>query len=312
MANDKTKIIVVAGPTAGGKTSLGIEIAKAVNGEIISADSMQVYKGMGIATAAPTLQEQAEVPHHLVEFLAQEESYSVSDFCAFAKEKIADISSRGKTPVIVGGTGLFIDSLVDNIQFTQAETDFELRDQLMQKSADELYEMLLEIDKEAARNIHKNNKSRVARAIEIYYTSGKTKSMQNEASRKGESPYEALYFVLAFENREVLYNRINSRVDKMLENGLLDEAQKVLENESSKTSAQAIGHKELKPYFSGEISLDAAIQNLKKETRHYAKRQITWFKRRENTHIIYMDCKQENPVLAAVDKSREFIYGKGQ
>lgn len=309
MADLKTKIIVVAGPTASGKTSLGIEIAKAVDGEIISADSMQVYQGMSIATAAPTESERAEVPHHLVEFLSRQENYSVSDFCRLAKEKIADISSRGKTPVIVGGTGLFIDSLVDNIKFTEAETDFELRNELMQKSADELYDTLLKIDKEAALKIHKNNKSRVARAIEIYYTAGKTKTMQNEDSKKEESPFETLYLVLAYKNRETLYDRINRRVDMMIESGLVPEAERVLAESGSKTSAQAIGHKELKPYLDGEITLDTAVDNLKKETRHYAKRQITWFKRRENAVMIYMD-SDENPVSSAVNKCREFIYGK--
>lgn len=309
MAELKTKIIVVAGPTASGKTSLGIEIAKAVDGEIISADSMQVYQGMSIATAAPTESERAEVPHHLVEFLSRQENYSVSDFCRLAKEKITDISSRGKMPVIVGGTGLFIDSLVDNIKFTEAETDFELRNELMQKSADELYDTLLKIDKEAALKIHKNNKSRVARAIEIYYTAGKTKTMQNEDSKKEESPFETLYLVLAYKNREILYDRINRRVDMMIKSGLIPEAERVLADSGSKTSAQAIGHKELKPYLDGEITLDTAVDNLKKETRHYAKRQITWFKRRENAEMIYMD-SDENPVSSAVNKCREFIYGK--
>lgn len=309
MADLKTKIIVVAGPTASGKTSLGIEIAKAVDGEIISADSMQVYQDMSIATASPTQKEQAQVPHHLVEFLSRQSSYSVSDFCRLAKEKISDISSRGKTPVIVGGTGLFIDSLVDNIKFTDAETDFELRNELMKKSADDLYDMLLKIDKEAALKIHKNNKSRVARAIEIYYTAGKTKTMQNEDSRKEESPFQTLYFVLAYKNRETLYDRINRRVDIMLDSGLLTEAEKVLAASDCKTSAQAIGHKELKPYFDGEITLDTAVDNLKKETRHYAKRQITWFKRRKDAEIIYMD-GDENPVSSAVCKCREFIYGE--
>ena len=214
MADLKTKIIVVAGPTASGKTSLGIEIAKAVDGEIISADSMQVYQGMSIA-----------------------------------------------------------------------------------------------IDKEAALKIHKNNKSRVARAIEIYYTAGKTKTMQNEDSRKEESPFETLYLVLAYKNREILYDRINRRVDMMIKSGLVPEAERVLAESGSKTSAQAIGHKELKPYLDGEITLDTAVDNLKKETRHYAKRQITWFKRRENAVMIYMD-GDENPVLSAVNKCREFIYGK--
>lgn len=309
MANDKTKIIVVAGPTASGKTALGIEIAKAVGGEIISADSMQVYRGMSIATASPTKDEQAQVPHHLVEFLTQEDSYSVSDFCDLAKEKIADIASRGKTPVIVGGTGLFIDSLVDNIKFTQAEMNFELRNELMQKSADELYDMLMKIDKESALEIHKNNKSRVARAIEIYYTAGKTKTAQNEDSKKEESPYETLYLVLAYKNRAVLYSRINRRVDIMIKNGLVAEAEKALENANSKTSAQAIGHKELKPYIYGVMPLEMAVDNLKKETRHYAKRQITWFKRRESAEVIYMD-GDDSPIQSAVNKCKDFIYGK--
>ena len=179
----------------------------------------------------------------------------------------------------------------------------------MQNTADELYATLLKIDKEAALKIHKNNKSRVARAIEIYYTAGKTKTMQNEDSRKEESPFETLYLVLAYKNREILYDRINRRVDMMIKSGLVPEAERVLAESGSKTSAQAIGHKELKPYLDGEITLDTAVDNLKKETRHYAKRQITWFKRRENAVMIYMD-GDENPVLSAVNKCREFIYGK--
>lgn len=310
MAENKTKIIVVAGPTASGKTGMGIEIAKAVNGEIISADSMQIYKGMSIATAAPTPFEQSEIPHHLVEEFEKNREYSVSLFCDMARELIKDIALRGKTPVIVGGTGLFIDSLVDNIHFTVADTDFELRNRLLKKDVNELYDLLLSVDKEAAVKIHKNNKSRVVRALEIYYSSGITKSEQNENSRLEESPYETLYFVLGYKDRSVLYNRINTRVDAMVKNGLVEEAKNALANEDLKTSAQAIGHKELKPFFSGEISLETAVDNLKKETRHYAKRQITWFKRRENAVFVEMDSKDINPVSAVVNKSREFVYGR--
>ncbi len=302
----KTKLIVVAGPTASGKTRLGIEIAKAVGGEIISADSMQVYKGMGIATAAPTESERAEVSHHLVEFLDRSESYSVSDFCSYAEKAVGDITGRHKVPVLVGGTGLFIDSFVDHIKFTQAETDFKLRERLMAKSADVLYDELLRIDPQAAENIHKNNKSRVARAVEIYYTSGKTKSMQNEHSRLEESPYDVLYFVLCYKNRELLYDRINRRVDIMVENGLTDEAAHCL-SEGGKTSAQAIGHKELAPYFKGEISFESAIEKLKQETRHYAKRQMTWFKRRKNAVWLFADDENTDAAAYAVDKSREFL-----
>lgn len=304
----KTKIIVVAGPTASGKTGLAVEIAKAVSGEVISADSMQVYKGMSIASAAPAQKEMQGVAHHLVEFLDQSENFSVSDFCRLAKEKISEISARGNVPVIAGGTGLFIDSLVDNINFTEAQTDFELRERLMQKDCDELYSMLLEVDKEAAEKIHKNNKKRVARALEIYYSSGSTKTAQDINSKKEESPYEALYFVIGFKSREVLYERINRRVDLMVEAGLVDEARENLSKEKA-TSAQAIGHKELQPYFSGEKSLGQALDDLKRETRRYAKRQITWFKRRENAVWLYADEEGADIVKAAVDKSREFLNG---
>lgn len=300
----KTKLIVVAGPTASGKTSLGIKIAKAVNGEIVSADSMQVYKDMRIATAAPMESERKEVPHHLVEFLERDELFSVSDFCKYAKGAVDDIVGRGKVPVLVGGTGLFINSFVDNIKFTETETDFKLREALMEKSVDELYDMLLEIDKAAAETIHKNNKTRVVRALEIYYSSGETKSAQNEKSRLEESPYDVLYFVIGFKDRAILYDRINRRVDLMAENGLVEEAKKCFAN-SGKTSAQAIGHKELIPYFNGEASLDEALDKLKQETRHYAKRQITWFKKRENAVWLYADAA--DIAEEAVNQSKEFI-----
>ena len=300
----KTKLIVVAGPTASGKTGLGIEIAKAVDGESISADSMQIYKDMSIATAAPTKEERQSIPHHLVEILERDEMFSVSDFCRYAKGAVDEIVKKGKVPIVVGGTGLFINSFVDNIKFTETETDFKLREELMKKSADELYAALLKIDPEAAENIHKNNKTRVVRALEIYYSSGNTKSVQNEKSRLEESPYDVLYFVIGFKDRALLYDRINRRVDIMAENGLVDEARHCLKS-GGKTSAQAIGHKELLPYFNGEASLDEALDKLKQETRHYAKRQITWFKKRENAVWLYAD--EVDMAKEAVDKSREFL-----
>lgn len=306
---NKTKIIVVAGPTASGKTALGIEIAKAVNGEIVSADSMQVYKGMSIATAAPTKAEKAQVPHHLVEFLDRSESFSVSQYCDLARAEINDIVARQKTPIIVGGTGLFIDSLVDNVKFLETEPNFKLRQSLMSKTEDELYEELSALDPEAARAIHKNNKSRVARALEIYYLTGKTKSFQNENSKLQESPFNTLYLVLTFSDRQILYDRINARVDKMLDTGLLEEAESVLNGENRGTSVQAIGHKELEPYFKGEISLDEAVDNLKKQTRHYAKRQITWFNRREGAVKIVADNFNDELIKSTQNLAREFIYG---
>ena len=301
----KTKVIVVAGPTASGKTALGIEIAKAVGGEIISADSMQIYKDMSIATAAPTAEERQQVPHHLVEILERDKAFSVSDFCRLAGEACRNIAGRGCVPVIVGGTGLFIDSFVDNIKFTQAETDLALRQMLMEKSEDELYEELVRIDPQAAENIHKNNKSRVARALEIFYSTGSTKSLQNERSRLEESPFDVLYFVIGFHDREKLYGRINARVDLMVQNGLVEEAKHCLES-GGKTSAQAIGHKELIPYFNGGSSLEEAIEKLKQQTRRYAKRQITWFKKRKNAVWLYAD-DETGMVKTAADKSREFL-----
>lgn len=304
---NKTKIIVIAGATASGKTSLGISVAQSVNGEIISADSMQVYKGMSIATASPTIEEQTRVPHHLVEFLDSSESFSVARWCELAREKIDDITSRGKTPVIVGGTGLFIDSLVDNITFEDIDINKELRESLMKKDNDELYSELLSVDRQSAESIHPNNKKRVVRALELYY-SGVSKTQQNINSKMGENPYEVLYFVIDYENRQVLYDRINRRVELMAQSGLADEAQKFM-SAHLETSAQAIGHKELKPYLNGECSLDDALDKLKQETRHYAKRQITWFKRRENATRLVVQNDVSEVTESAIKQSKEFING---
>lgn len=296
------KIIVVAGPTASGKTSLGIEIAKAVNGEIISADSMQVYKGMSIACACPTQQEKSQVRHHLVEFLDRGENFSVAVWCKLARQKIEEITGRGNVPIIVGGTGLFIDSLVDNIIFSDTDIDFELREKLMKRDNQSLYDELLSVDYESGANIHINNKKRIVRALELYY-SGVSKSTQNINSRREKSPYNVLYFVLNYEDRQVLYDRINRRVDQMVIDGLEQEARENSADMSS-TSSQAIGHKELKAYFDGEISFDEAIENLKRKTRNYAKRQITWFKKREGAIFITPDLQG---IEKAVNTAKDFI-----
>lgn len=302
----KKKIIVVAGPTASGKTGLGIEIAKAVNGEIISADSMQVYKNMPIATACPTAEEKAQAVHHMVEFLDNDKEFSVAMWCDLARKKIDEITERGKIPVIVGGTGLFIDSLVDNIIFEDSETDYKLREELMQKDADELYEELVRLDPESARDIHKNNKKRVVRALELYYA-GTSKTQQNLNSRRMQTPYDVLYFVLSYQDRQVLYSRINKRVDLMVEQGLVQEARKNLQK-STGTSAQAIGHKELVPYFNGACSLDDALEHLKQKTRNYAKRQITWFKRRRDTVVLNPDVMGFDKMIeTAIDYCEDFI-----
>ncbi len=306
---DKTKVIVVAGPTASGKTTLAVEIAKAVGGEVISADSMQVYKGMEIASAAPTEQEMAGIEHHMVQFIERDVPFSAADFCNIARGIICDIVSRGKVPVIAGGTGLFIDSLIDNVNFIETKNDPDLRERLMAQSKDELHAELEKADPEAAQKIHKNNKKRVARALEIYYLTGKTKSEADKEAVSRESPYDALYFVIDYKNREDLYGRINRRVDIMLQNGLENEARRCLD-EGGKTAAQAIGHKELKPYFEGVLSLEEAAENIKRETRRYAKRQITWFKRRQNAVRLCVDDGSENIADTAVRISREFLNGR--
>lgn len=303
---DKIKIICIVGATASGKTGLSIELAKAMGGEIISADSMQVYKGMPIATAVATKEEQDGVPHHLVEFLDASEEFSVADFVALAKQKIFEINSRGNVPIIVGGTGFFVDSLVKNISFADVEVDEELRNKLSQKSTDDLYNELLRVDEKSAVDIEKNNRKRVIRALELYY-SGISKTEQNENSMLEESPFDALYIGINYKDRNKLYERINTRVDLMCNAGLVDEAKTAIQT-AGKTSKQAIGHKELKPYFDNEITLDEAIDNLKKETRHYAKRQLTWFRRNDAINWLYADEMNGDELInKAINIANDFI-----
>ena len=284
---EKTKIICVVGATASGKTDLAVKLAKAVDGEIVSADSMQVYKNMPIATAVATKEEQEGVPHHLVEFLNTDETFSVADYVELAKSKIAEITSRGRVPIVAGGTGLFVDSLVKNISFSEVGSNAEIRNELAEKSNEELYEKLLKLDANAAEDIHPNNRKRVIRALELCM-SGISKTEQNENSMLVDSPYDALYIGIGYKDRQKLYDRINKRVDLMLEAGLENEARQML-GKQGLTARQAIGHKELQPYIDGKITLDEATENLKRETRRYAKRQLTWFRRNENINWLYAD-----------------------
>lgn len=283
----KTKIICVVGATASGKTDLAVKLAKAVDGEIVSADSMQVYKNMSIATAVATKEEQDGVPHHLVEFLNMDETFSVADYVELAKSKIAEITSRGRVPIVAGGTGLFVDSLVKNISFSEVGSNAEIRNELAEKSNEELYEKLLKFDPNAAEDIHPNNRKRVIRALELCM-SGTSKTEQNENSMLVDSPYDALYIGIGYKDRQKLYDRINKRVDLMLEAGLENEARQML-GKQGLTARQAIGHKELQLYIDGKITLDEATENLKRETRRYAKRQLTWFRRNENINWLYAD-----------------------
>lgn len=308
--SDKIKIICVVGATASGKTALGVALAQRLNGEIISADSMQVYRHMPIATAAATAEEQQGIHHHLLAFLEPDEPFSVAEFVRLAKEAAIAIHAKGKIPIVVGGTGLFVDSFVQNLTFAEVSADETLRAQLSEKSSEALYEELQHLDPEAAAAIHMNNRKRVIRALELHY-GGAGKTEQNEQSHREESPFEALYLQIDYRDRHQLYERINRRVDQMLADGLEDEARRMLPLTGT-TARQAIGHKELAPYFRGEISLAEAAENLKRETRHYAKRQLTWFRRNTAIHKLYADeMSKESLVDSAVRLAEVFLYGEG-
>ncbi|MBO5873034.1 MAG: tRNA (adenosine(37)-N6)-dimethylallyltransferase MiaA [Clostridia bacterium] len=306
----KTPIIAVVGPTASGKSELAVSLAEKLDGEVISFDSMQIYKGMHIASAAPNHEEMRGIPHHLVEFLEPSESFSVAEFLKLAKAKTEEITKRGKRVIIAGGTGLYINSFLDNIIFTQSETDQSMREELNREfdrvGAEEMLRRLKEFDPETANRLHPNNKKRIIRAFEIYETTGQTMTEQLESSRAEESPYEPYMIGLTYFDRECLYDRINLRVDKMLEKGLLDEAKGAFKGEGSKTSVQAIGHKELFGYIKGECSLSEAVELLKMQTRRYAKRQLTWFKRDERISWIYRDI-----VSNTTEEAIKILEGKG-
>ena len=293
MAESKIPLIAIVGPTASGKTSLAVEICKRYDAEAVSCDSMQIYKGMDIATAKPTEEETQGIPHHLIGFLDPNEPFSVAKYCEMAIEVIHDINSRGKKAVLVGGTGLYYSSLVDNIEFLQEETDFEYRE-FLKKRAEEhgakvLLDELQKIDPEAAAELHINNLGRIIRALEINHSTGKTKTIQNEQSRKTPSPFSLSAICLDARDRQFLYDRINKRVDIMLENGLLEEAKAFFDSPLGRTARQAIGYKELNPYFKGDKTLDECVDNLKMQTRRYAKRQLTWFRRDEKIKFLYID-----------------------
>lgn len=290
---EKTFVIAVAGPTASGKTELGVRLAEHYGGEVVSADSMQIYKKMNIATAKPTKEEMRGIPHHLIDFVEPTESYSVARYKTDAQNAIEDITSRGKVPIIVGGTGLYIDSLLENIEFFDAEVDESLRQKLYERAeaegAEKLYSELLEIDPKSAEKIHSNNIKKVIRALEIYYATGRKISEQVDLSRLSGTPYECVIIGLTSNDRQYLYDRINRRVDKMLELGLLEEAKEFYSVYGVKTANQAIGYKEILPYLKGEKSLEECVEHLKMQTRRYAKRQLTWFRRNEKIKFLSID-----------------------
>ncbi len=289
---NRIPVVAVVGPTASGKSDLAVEICRRFDGEAVSADSMQIYKGIDISTAKPTREEKKGIPHHMMDFLDVTESFSVAEYQRMAGECIMDIHSRGKLPVVVGGTGLYIDTLLNNIRLSEDSFDEALREKLLARVENEGIESLLSelesIDPDYAAKMHPNNVKRIVRALEVWYSSGITMTQQIENSRT-ESPYEVLYLGLDATDREYLYNRINLRVDIMLENGLEAEAREYLSLSDTATSSQAIGCKELRPYFDGELTLGQAADNLRQATRRYAKRQLTWFRRNKEINWLFID-----------------------
>ncbi len=290
------KVIVITGPTATGKTALSVRLARELGGEIISCDSIQIYKKLNIGSAKPTEAEKCGIPHHLMDFLEPDSTYSVADYVKDAKEKIDEILKRGKVPILVGGTGLYISSLVDNVNFSESNKDIAVRERLKKEleqiGAEALHKRLAEIDSESAKAIHPNNTKRVIRALEIFETTGKTRTEQEEKSKLDKSPYDFCLIALTCE-RELLYERINRRVDIMCEQGLFCEVKDLLSSGVSPDvqSMQGIGYKEAVMALLGEITEEESIELIKKNSRNYAKRQLTWFKRGSYT---WFNCLDEN------------------
>lgn len=292
-AENKIPLIVVAGPTASGKTRLAVELAKKYNGEVVSADSMQIYKGMCIATAKPTKEEMQGIPHHLIDFLEPDRSFSVADYVNIAKDKVIDIHECGKQSILCGGTGLYISSLIDNVKFDDTSSDMNIRHRLEEDAKKYgnhyLWEKLNDIDPETASKVHENNLPRVIRGLEVFELTGTKLSEHKINSRREESPFNCCIIGIGFSDRQVLYDRINQRVDDMIEAGLIEEARYVYENLNVSTAYQAIGYKELIPYFKSQCTLSDCINKIKQETRRYAKRQLTWFRRVDKIQWVEAD-----------------------
>lgn len=289
----KIPVIAVIGPTASGKTGLAVEIAKKIGGEVVSADSMQIYSELTIGTAKPTEEEMEGIKHHLVGHKSIDDEYSVADYVEEAKKAIDDIVLRNKIPVICGGTGLYVDSLLSNTEFSEIKSSPEIREKLFEFAKENgneaLFEKLRIIDSESAAKTHANNLSRVVRAIEVFEVTGKTMSEHQRDSHPVPSAYDVCYIGTNYSEREKLYARIEQRIDEMLTEGVEEEAKFLFEHNGTCTAAQAIGYKEFYPYFRGEMSREDAVSVLKKETRHYAKRQLTWFRRNPKINWLFRD-----------------------
>ncbi|MBR6535416.1 MAG: tRNA (adenosine(37)-N6)-dimethylallyltransferase MiaA [Clostridia bacterium] len=290
--NGKSDVIVIGGATASGKSACALDVCSALGGELISCDSMQVYKYMDVGTAKPTKEESLRVAHHLIDIKMPYEEFSSSDYCEYAKNAIDGVISRGRLPVICGGTGLYLDSLMYLQNDDDTACDKDVRERLLLNDKHENWLELQKIDPRSAQSIHENNVKRVVRALEIYYTTGRTKTENDKLRRSDTGKYDYHIFVISYKNREILYERINKRVDIMLENGLLDEIKYLLEHgllRQGTTAYQAIGYKELISYLNSEATYEQAIEELKRATRNYAKRQITWFSRYKDAEFIYAD-----------------------
>ena len=306
----KHPVVAVVGPTATGKTALGVALAQHFSGEVISCDSMQIYKGLDVGTAKVTPEETCGIPHHGVDILTPDKPFSVADFTAMAGRLEREISARGALPILVGGTGLYVQSFLNGVRFTDEKAPAGLREQLAAELAEKggtaMYEELRQVDPEAAAAIHPNNQVRVLRALEHYRATGKKLSEQKAESLPPEKPYRSLILGLDFPDRAALYRCIDLRVDKMLEAGILPEAELVWQNrETYRTAAQAIGYKEFFPYFEGAASLEACTDKLKQASRNYAKRQLTWFRHMEG--VVWLDAGAPDVRQTAIRTVSEFL-----
>ena len=306
----KPRVVAVGGPTASGKTALSVALAKAFDGEIINADSMQIYKNLDVGTAKPSAEERQGIPHYLLDFLSPETPYSVADFTAAADPLIQDITARGRLPLVVGGTGLYITSLLSGMAFAPEKTDPAIRARLQARADTEggaaLYAELQRIDPDYAAQVHPNNLPRVIRALELFEATGRRMSDQRREARPAEAPYHALCLCLTCRDRAVLYSRIDRRVDEMVENGVLDEARQVYDHRDAyRTAAQAIGYKEFFPYFEGTANLTECTERLKQATRNYAKRQLTWFRHMDG--VVWLDASAPDVTARAVQLAQEFL-----
>ncbi len=314
MENNKLPVLAIVGSTASGKTALGIALAREYGGEVISADSMQIYEGMDIATAKPTAEEMGEIPHHLIGILSRTHAFSVQEYCTLCHATIRSVAERGKLPILVGGTGLYVDSVLSGMRFTEDTENPELRAELLRLAnceggREELHRRLCNLDPESAMGIHPNNVQRLVRALEICLSTGRPFSEVRRENAQESSPYVTWIIGIHYPDREYLYERINHRVDHMLEEGMLYEAAAAHSMEQSHTAVNAIGLKELFPYFEGKATFAECIALIKQSTRHYAKRQLTWFRRNEK--IVWISRERGDSEQKILENAKKLLLNQG-